>query len=147
MKWSFYFSIGKNKGFRVIKEAMKRFHLGHITFASGSVDMEDLISGLMNKLDSLDKDIQDGKEFTKELENLKEEIASLNNRIEVGKKCLSEKEQIIEEKEQIIKNLEEKINDLKDEVLSLEVDLDEETEAKEKIIGNLENVLDYCNLK
>jgi len=144
MKWSFYIGFGKNNGFGRIKEAMSRLHLGRLTIASGTVDIEDLIENLTNQVDTLREKLEkqkqvhnkyvEGKEREQAfIEDYRQDLASKNSKIET---------------------LEEKVTELEADVLSLEVDLDDEMFAKdalnkekEKLSEDMDSLLIYFRLK
>ena len=155
MAFSFYASLGKNKGFKLFEKdgPSIRIKLWHLSICITLIDIESIIKSLLEELEGKDnKEIN----FEKKIEEIgteKETIKKLNKSIEDIKKEIEYKEKIYQER---IKELIEKLErfdrrevNLREQIVALELesaglrDVEDENEELNKYVEELEEKINY----
>lgn len=135
---SSYFSIGKNKGWRVEKDGPSlRFDLGWFSFSFMSIDIQNLIKGLLEELK--DKDLEDKRVegLSTTISKKEQEVLDLQKRIalqdnEINNFCtniaklndkMSDLNDEIDDQEEMVEGYRSEIDQLKENKLNLEKEL------------------------
>ena len=158
--FSSYFSIGKNKGWHIQKDGPSlRLDVGWISFSVMSIDIQNLIKGLLEELRAKDEREKQVNELEDKNKGRLEEISKR----EVVIECQQKEFRLLKEKasnfsagvevlEEQIKGYTNKIDGLNDEIIDLEDDneiykteIDELKEGKEKLEKELQETKEIYN--
>lgn len=147
-----YFSIGKYKGFKILRDGPTiRILLGCISISFSSISIEDLIYNLLQELKNKDAKEQELKQKEQVNEEIQKNQDEIQNKLKEGINFelngqVSELNRIKIENVKKIEKLESENEELNDEVLDLGNELEKaekKIKDKEDIVENLEKDIGF----
>ena len=142
--FSSYFSIGKTKGWQINKDGPSlRIDLGWISFSFMSIDIQNLIKGLLEELREKDNKEKQVKELENQNAARLEEVNKRETEVENSQKefiLLKEKANCVDGLKKQIKEHETKIDDLSAEINDNEAEIDDILADKDTYTEEIEDL-------